>query len=323
MDWFVLSFAVGTGVMALAFAAELVDSSLGMGYGTTLTPILLIMGFEPLQVIPAILLSELITGVLAGFTHHRMGNVDFRPKTMHIGKIFRALRQFGLAESARKGLPLALRVALVLSLCSIIGTIAAVFIAVSIPSEYLKIYIGVLIFVVGFAVILTLHSSFRFSWLKIGILGIIASFNKGMSGGGYRPVVTSGQLVSGVNEKNAVAITSLSEGLTCLVGVITYVGIEMGGFFRAAGSASGGGVEGTGPAGADSASGVDAAVAAGVDTAGALIDWQLAPYLVIGAMLSVIPSAVIVKNFRPKDFKLTIGALTMGLGIWTLSKVML
>jgi len=29
-----------------------------MGYGTTLTPLLLILGFEPLQIVPAVLLSD-------------------------------------------------------------------------------------------------------------------------------------------------------------------------------------------------------------------------------------------------------------------------
>ena len=44
-----------------------------------------------------------------------------------------------------------------------------------------------------------------------------------MSGGGYGPVVTGGQILSGVEGKSAVGITSLAEGLTCLVGVIAYV----------------------------------------------------------------------------------------------------
>ena len=35
-------------------------------------------------------------------------------------------------------------------------------------------------------------------------------------------MVTSGQLLSGVGAKNAITITSLSEGLTCLLGVILY-----------------------------------------------------------------------------------------------------
>ena len=43
-----------------------------------------------------------------------------------------------------------------------------------------------------------------------------------MSGGGYGPVVTGGQLLSGVSGKNAVGITSLAEGITCAVGVMSY-----------------------------------------------------------------------------------------------------
>jgi hypothetical protein len=58
---------------------------------------------------------------------------------------------------------------------------------------------------------------------KITVLGLIASFNKGISGGGYGPVVTGGQILSGVNGKSAVGITSLAEGLTCLVGIISYI----------------------------------------------------------------------------------------------------
>jgi len=41
-----------------AFICEYVDSTLGMGYGTTLTPVLLLVGFAPMQIVPAILLSE-------------------------------------------------------------------------------------------------------------------------------------------------------------------------------------------------------------------------------------------------------------------------
>ena len=42
-------------IVPLAFVCEFIDSTLGMGYGTSLTPILLLMGLEPLQVVPAVL----------------------------------------------------------------------------------------------------------------------------------------------------------------------------------------------------------------------------------------------------------------------------
>jgi len=43
-------------------------------------------------------------------------------------------------------------------------------------------------------ILITINRNYRFSWKKITVLGLIASFNKGISGGGYGPVVTGGQL---------------------------------------------------------------------------------------------------------------------------------
>ncbi|MBW2974020.1 sulfite exporter TauE/SafE family protein [Candidatus Woesearchaeota archaeon] len=223
MAIFELALAAGLLVTILAFFGEFIDSTLGMGYGTTLTPVLMIFGFEPLQIVPTVLLSELITGLLAGFTHHFVGNVDFRPRTMNLSRIFAAFKKYGIKESWEKGVPLPLKVALVLALCSIVGTVAAVFIAISLPKLYLKLYIGMLVLVIGIVILATMHKQYGFSWKKITALGTIAAFNKGMSGGGYGPVVTGGQLLSGVNGKNAIGITSLAEGLTCVVGVIVFV----------------------------------------------------------------------------------------------------
>ena len=52
-------------LLSVAFACELIDSGLGMGYGTILTPTLLLMGFAPEIVVPAILFSELLSGFAA------------------------------------------------------------------------------------------------------------------------------------------------------------------------------------------------------------------------------------------------------------------
>ena len=220
---FGIPLETGICITAMAFFAEYIDSTLGMGYGTMLTPLLMLLfGFEPLQIVPAVLLSELITGLLAGFTHHSMGNVDLKPKTIKISRIIRGLREYGFKESINRGLPIHLKITLVIAACSIIGTVASVFVAVNIPKFYLKLYIGLLVLTIGVALIMTMHRTYKFSWKKIVFLGVIASFNKGMSGGGYGPVVTGGQLLSGVAGKNAVGITSAAEGLTCAVGVLTY-----------------------------------------------------------------------------------------------------
>jgi len=275
---FELAFGIGITIIIAAFFCEYIDSTLGMGYGTILTPLLLIMGFNPLQVVPAILLSELITGLLAGFTHHKAGNVNFKPKSTNIFFIMKKLKELGYVESFKRGIPLHLKVALLLALCGIIGTIAAVFIAVNIPSLWLKLYIGFLVLIIGCMILFTINKKYAFSWKKITGLGLIASFNKGISGGGYGPVVTGGQLLAGVKGRSAVGITSLAEGLTCMVGVITYLLTK------------------------------------------SIIDWTLAPYLIIGGVLSVPLSAITVKRVKTKKLKLIIGLATIALGAFTIIK---
>jgi uncharacterized membrane protein YfcA len=194
-----MSTSILWSVALLALFCEYVDSTLGMGYGTTLTPVLLLMGYEPVQIVPSVLLSEFLAGILAGAFHQGFGNVNFK-------------------RGSRPS-----KVALVLASCSIVGTIAAVFVAVNVPEWVIKTYIGVLVLAMGTTILLTANRTFVFSWKKMVGLGLVAALNKGLSGGGYGPVVCSGQVLTGVGEKEAIGITSLAEGLVCIVGVIAYV----------------------------------------------------------------------------------------------------
>ena len=278
---FELSLGIGIVIVVVAFAAEYVDSTLGMGYGTALTPLLLLFGFEPLEVVPAVLLSELFTGLLAAAMHHAVGNVDLKPKSTNARHVLKKVQELGVAESFRRGIPLHLKVALMLALLSIAGTVAAVFLAISLPKFYLKLYIGLLVLAMGVVILATMNKQYGFSWRKIAFLGLVASFNKGMSGGGYGPVVTGGQLLAGVEGKNAIGITSLAEGLTCAVGLTAYVLTKR------------------------------------------VADWTLAPYLVIGAVLSVPLSAYTVKRIRVRGLRAIIGIVTLLLGAVTLVKLAL
>jgi len=186
-------------VFLLALLCEYVDSSLGMGYGTTLTPLLLLLGFAPLQVVPCVLLSEIATGFSAACLHHRDGNIDF-------------LRD----REARL-------TALLLSVLSTVGALAAVMLAVHISKTLLTFVIGMIILGAGMVTLLTVNRRLRYRPAHIVVLGTVAAFNKGLSGGGYGPLVTTGQVVSGLAPKKAVAVTSLAESWTCVVGLAAYV----------------------------------------------------------------------------------------------------
>lgn len=186
-------------VFSAALVCEYVDSSLGMGYGTTLTPLLLLAGFEPLQIVPCVLLSECVTGLSAALLHQRDGNVDL-------------LRD-----------PQARSAAMMLSLLSVVGAVLAVTLALQIPRVWLKTSIGIIILMAGVTTLVTVRRQLRYRRTHLIALGALAAFNKGLSGGGYGPLVTSGQVVSGLSPKKAVAITSLAESLTCFVGLIAYL----------------------------------------------------------------------------------------------------
>jgi len=210
-------------IVLVAFAAEYVDSTLGMGYGTTLTPLLLLFGFTPIQVVPAILLSELLSGLFAGAAHHVAGNVNFRPKDANGKGVIANLKALGYVETFRRTVPMDLKIASLIAACSTVGTITAVFLAVKLNAFYLKLYIGTMVLLVGLFILYSRKKNWPFSWRRMIGWSLVASFNKGVSGGGYGPIVTGGQVLSGVRGKNAVAITSLAEGLTCVVGFATYL----------------------------------------------------------------------------------------------------
>lgn len=194
----------------IALVAEYVDSTLGMGYGTSLTPILLLLGHPVTQVVPAVLLSELVTGLLAAVMHHRAGNVSFKKGSKH------------------------LKVGFVLAGMSVLGAVAAVFLAVNLPAKTVKLYIAIVVLLMGFLIFLRGRKVLPFSWGRLVGIGAIAAFNKGISGGGYGPLVTAGQIVSGIRSKHAVGITSFAEGLTCLVGVVTFLAFQPGTSWRLA-----------------------------------------------------------------------------------------
>mgnify|MGYP001161808277 CR=1 FL=1 len=69
-------------LIPIAFACEFVDTSIGMGYGTMLAPILLLLGYEPSAVVPAILVSECFTGITGAYCHHTFKNVTFGRNTL-------------------------------------------------------------------------------------------------------------------------------------------------------------------------------------------------------------------------------------------------
>ncbi len=182
----------------LSFITEYVDATLGMGYGTSLAAILILMGYNPLDFVAPLLISQFVAGVFAGLSHHFIRNVDF---------------SLGSPD---------LKIASTLGAFSIIGVVIAAFVAKALPTDILKLYIGALVFALGIVILVTIGRTFVFTWGRIMGLGLVSAFNKGISGGGFGPMATGGQILSGVETKSAVGITSLAEGIASIVGVAAW-----------------------------------------------------------------------------------------------------
>jgi len=215
-------------VILVAFVMELIDAGLGMGYGTVLSPLLIAFGYSPVLVVPSLLISQAIGGFTAAMFHHRHKNVDFKPKSTDLTKIRKSLQDLGYIECFKRGFTKDFKIALSITVLGVAATVFGAFVAVSVSKFILKAYIGVLVLVIGLIMVLK-RTPFMFSWKRMMGVGTLASFNKGMSGGGFGPVTTGGQIIAGNHHKSSIGCTTLAEAPICITGFIAYLlmrGIE-------------------------------------------------------------------------------------------------
>ncbi len=201
-------------VIILAFIFETLDSAAGMGFGTCMAPFLFLLGYSPLQVVPSLLISEAITGLIDAFFDHEFGNVQFS---------FRPLND---------PTKLTLQVA-IFGCIAIFLSIFLTYIAFKSPVMIIKIYVAILVLTMGFIGLIRLKIKKKTEiTLKPKLFiafSVLAGFNKGIGGGGYGPVITMGQIYCGVYEKSATAIVSLAEALVSITGIFTFLLITIAG----------------------------------------------------------------------------------------------
>lgn len=184
----------------LGILAAFIDSSFGMGYGL-LTPIMIILGFDPLIVVPVLLFSQMATGFAGTVFHSLYKNVELNSK--HKKDV---------------------KVTLIFTSSGMLGMIFAVIIAINLREFFLFLYIGIMLVVIGLIMIFKIQ--FEFSWNKLYIISSLAAFNKAITGGGYGPIATTGQMVTGRDHKEAIAVSNLSEAFLSGFGFLLYFILE-------------------------------------------------------------------------------------------------
>lgn len=191
------------GVVLLAIVFEFLDSAAGMGYGTALTPLLFVMGYDPMQIVPVIMIQQACAGLSSAFIHREYGNIEWRIKPM--------------SESIRLWLLIAISGSL-----AVVFSITSVYAVLKLAKVWIKLYVCILLLGMGVFSLVTAKRSTHYRPKKMMLFGALAGFNKGIGGGGYGPVITIGGLLSGVPVKSMMAVTALSEGTVCVVSITVW-----------------------------------------------------------------------------------------------------
>lgn len=163
----------------VGLVAQLVDGSLGMGYGVTSSTLLILAGLTPAAASASVHFSELGTNLASGLSHWKLRNVDWR-------------------VVARMAGPGAVGAFLGATVLSHLSTRAATPVMSSIL-VLLGIYILVR-FILGIKPSVKKQLTLRF----LAPLGIFAGFVDATGGGGWGPVATPALLADGRMEPRKV-----------------------------------------------------------------------------------------------------------------------
>jgi len=160
-------------ILALVgFGAQLIDGSLGMGYGVTSSTLLVLAGLTPAAASASVHFSELGTNLASGVSHWKLKNVDW-------------------SVVARIAGPGAVGAFLGATVLSSLSTEAAAPVMAAILAA-LGLYI-IIRFVLGVRPALKKALTLKF----LAPLGLFAGFVDATGGGGWGPVATPALLVDG------------------------------------------------------------------------------------------------------------------------------
>ena len=171
------------GLLAVAlagFGAQLVDGSLGMGYGLTSSTLLIAIGLAPAVASASVHLAEIGTSAASAYSHARMGNVD---KTV--------LKRIALPGA--------------------IGAFAGATVLSNLSTQAARPWASTLLLILGFYVLFRFirHRTVALKRGRPGTrflapLGLVGGFIDATGGGGWGPVTTPALLAQGRMAPNRV-----------------------------------------------------------------------------------------------------------------------
>lgn len=182
-------------MLLTGFLAQMVDGSMGMGYGTISTTFLLAMGVPPAVVSSRVHSARVFSSGVGGYSHHRFGNIN--------RKLFRALVIPGVIGA-------------------IIGATLAVY--GNKYAQYIRIPLSVYTCYLGYYIIKKAFNKKNTSEKvkKVGWLATIGGFMDAFAGGGWGALVTSTLISKRRNPRYVIGSVCLAEFFVVLSSAITF-----------------------------------------------------------------------------------------------------
>ncbi len=182
-------------MLITGFAAQMVDGSLGMGYGTISTTILLAIGINPAIVSSRVHSARVFSSGVSGWSHHRFGNIN--------KKLFRALVIPGCIGA-------------------ILGAILAFYgqkyaAEVRIPLSLYTLYLGYYIIRKAFKRKIAAGKVTGAGWLAS-----VGGFLDAFAGGGWGTLVTSTLISKRRNARYVIGSVCLAEFFVVFASSITF-----------------------------------------------------------------------------------------------------
>lgn len=112
---------------------------------------------------------------------------------------------------------------IVICVLGVVGGFIGASISVGTSDFYLGLYIGLLIIGLGLFLLINRKLRAKFTWPKLAFSALFGAFNKGISGSGFGPVITTGMIIMDVNEKAAVSIQTFAELFVSIAGFMTFL----------------------------------------------------------------------------------------------------
>ncbi|MEI7582403.1 sulfite exporter TauE/SafE family protein [Runella sp.] len=184
--------------LLVGIGAQLVDGSLGMGYGATATSFLLTLGVPPAVSSTSVHLSEMFTTGASAISHFKFKNIN--------KKLFRTLLIPGVIGS-------------------IIG---AYLLSDVIDGNVIKPYISAYMVVLGCIIVSKgiKKNNVKKPTKRLGVLAIFGGFMDAVGGGGWGPIVTSTLIGRGRDPRYTIGSVNAAEFAVAFASGVTFLLFE-------------------------------------------------------------------------------------------------